>query len=86
MILTYRLQKDLYGRAATQLCQRLLELKSDIKIITQRVVNAKSLVGILSAQLKAGQDFVIIFDREKEEEQIKKEFNEVGYETNELLE
>lgn len=86
MILTYKLQKDLCGRAATQLCQRLLELKSDIKIITQRVVNAKSLVGILSAQLKAGQDFVIIFDREKEEEQIKKEFNEVGYETNELLE
>lgn len=86
MILTYKLQKDLCGRAATQLCQRLLEFKSDIKIITQRVVNAKSLVGILSTQLKAGQDFVIIFDRENEEEQIKKEFNEVGYETNELLE
>lgn len=49
MILTYRLQKDLCGREATQLCQQLLELKSEVKIITQRVVNAKSLVGILSA-------------------------------------
>lgn len=86
MILTYKLQKDLCGRAATQLCWHLQGLKSEVRIMTERMVNAKSLVGVLSAQLRAGKHFIISFDCDEEESKIREEFNEIGCETNELLE
>lgn len=86
MILTYKLDKDLVGRAATQLCWQLKEVKSSVSIMTERIVNAKSLVGILSAQLKAGTYIIIAFDYDFETETIKRLFNEVGSESNELLE
>ena len=86
MIITYKLEKDLIGRAATQLCWKLGELKSSVKIMTERMINAKSLVGILSAHLHKGQDVVIAFDYEDDADRIKELFNEVGRETNDTFE
>lgn len=86
MIITYKLEKDLVGRAATQLCWKLGELKSSVKIMTERMINAKSLVGILSAHLHNGQDIVIAFDYDDEANKIKEFFNEIGHETNDTFE
>ena len=85
MIITYKLEKDLVGRAATQLCWQLTDVKSSVKIMTERMVNAKSLVGILSSKLKAGQDIVIAFDYDDEANKIREFFNEVGRETNDVF-
>ena len=86
MVLTYKLQKDLCGRAATQLRWHLQSLKSEVRIMTERMINAKSLVGVLSAQLRTGNHIAITFDCNEEENKIREEFNEIGCEINELLE
>lgn len=60
--LKYRLKKDLIGRAASTLSWALNDLPFYIYIalLPNRHINAKSLVGILSTQLKEGD--IIVFE------------------------
>ena len=53
MKLAYRLNRDIVARTAAMLNWELSNLHSSIHIQTEdRVVNAKSLIGLLSAQLR----------------------------------
>lgn len=78
MSIQYRLKKDLTGRAATQLNYNLNGLKSSVSLIRDVVINAKSLVGILSGGFKQGEVITVLFDRDNESEAICEYFNEVG--------
>ena len=74
------LNKNITGRAAAQLNWALSSLKSSIRIINKegRMVNAKSLVGLLSGQIREGDLITISFDQEDEEQKIKFYFREIG--------
>ena len=74
------LNKNITGRAAAQLNWALSSLKSSIRIINKegRMVNAKSLVGLLSGQIREGDLITISFDQEDEEQRIKFYFRELG--------
>lgn len=51
---TYKINKDIFSRTAAQLNWELNTYKSLISIITEekRKINAKSLIGLLSGNLK----------------------------------
>ena len=83
MVLIYELTKDLCGRAATQLCQDLLGIKSGISICHERIINGKSLVGILSANLKVKDTIAIHFDYDEDTDKLRTIFDEVGREVSE---
>ena len=74
------LNKNITGRAAAQLNWALSSLKSSIRIINKegRMVNATSLVGLLSGQIREGDLITISFDQEDEEQRIKFYFRELG--------
>lgn len=74
------LNKNITGRAAAQLNWALSSLKSSIRIINKegRMVNAKSLVGLLSGQIREGDLITISFDQKDEEQKIKFYFREIG--------
>lgn len=74
------LNKNITGRAAAQLNWALSSLKSSIRIINKegRMVNAKSLVGLLSGQIREGDLITISFDQVDEEQKIKFYFREIG--------
>ncbi len=83
MILTYKLNVDLCSRAAAQLNWNLTTLHSAISIQGARMINGKSLVGILSANFKKGDVIKIIFDYNDETQKVKTFFNDIGSEFNE---
>ena len=85
-MLIYKLEKDLCNRAAAQLNWKLTQLRSAINIKGNRMINGKSLVGILSAGLQKGDVIQIMFDYEDETNKVKEIFDEVGYEINEQIE
>jgi phosphotransferase system HPr-like phosphotransfer protein len=61
----------------------LSQLHSSIHIQSdERVINGKSLLGILSAQYKMGDIITVIFDDERDLNKIKEIFNELGGEYN----
>lgn len=74
------LNKNITGRVAAQLNWALSSLKSSIRIINKegRMVNAKSLVGLLSGQIREGDLITISFDQKDEEQKIKFYFREIG--------
>lgn len=76
-----KLKQNITGRAAAQLNWAIKSLKSDIRVFNQdgRMVNGKSLVGLLSGQMKVGDLITVSFDQEEEEQKIKYYFNELGY-------
>lgn len=76
-----KLNKNLTGRAAAQLVWAIGSLKSSIRIINNegRMVNGKSLVGLLSGQIREGDLVTVSFDQEDEEQKIKSYFRELGY-------
>lgn len=83
MKLQYKLNRDVVARTATMLNWNLNQLHSSIHIQSNdRVINGKSLLGILSAQYKMGDIITIIFDDEKDLDKIKEIFNELGGEYN----
>lgn len=86
MILKYKLNKDLCGRAAAQLNWNLNSLCSEIHLKGERIVNGKSLIGILAAQFYNGEEIEIIFDQSYKTDKIREYFNEVGREINEPIE
>lgn len=83
MILTYKLNVDLCNRAAAQLNWNLTTLHSAINMQGARIINGKSLVGILSANFKKDDIIKIIFDDDNEARKIKDFFDDVGSEFNE---
>lgn len=81
MTVTYRLNKDLTGRTAAMLNWKLGTLKSSVRIVNKeedRIVNAKSLIGLLSGCFKADSIIDIKVENENEINEVKKAFNEVG--------
>ena len=78
MIYWYKLNKDIIGRTAAQLSWELNQIDTTINVVSNRLVNGKSLVGLLSAELCAGQEIQIGFDDAAAAEQIKLIFDEVG--------
>lgn len=75
-----KLQQNITGRAAAQLNWAIKSLKSNVGIINKdgRMVNAKSLVGLLSGQMKIDDLVTISFDQENEEQKIKSYFRQLG--------
>lgn len=83
MKLQYKLNKDVVARTATMLNWDLNQLHSSIHIQSgDRVINGKSLLGILTAQYKMGDVITVVFDDENDLDKIKKIFNELGGEYN----
>ena len=82
MTITYELNTNLIARAAAQLVWALKQINTPIYIATERAVNAKSLVGLLSGHFCAGEAVKISFDDVQCENQIKEVFNEFGKEVN----
>lgn len=79
MKLTYKLNKDIVARTAAMLSWDLNQLHSSIHIQSEdRVINGKSLVGLLSAQLRMGDTINIVFDEVNDFNKIKEIFNELG--------
>lgn len=80
--LNYKLTKDIIARTANQLNWNLQKIPCSIEIINQegRKINAKSLIGLLSGQLRKDDEIkVIIGDIEKMSE-VKSCLLEVGRE------
>ena len=79
MKISYKLNKNIEARVASMLAWDLSQLHSSVHIqLEDRVINGKSLIGILSAQYKAGDIITIVFDEEEDLEKIKEIFNELG--------
>lgn len=81
--IVYQLDKNLAGRAATQLNWKLEKVESPVRIINDeegRMINAKSLVGLLSGCFRADSRINVVIEDENELEKVKEIFNEVGKE------
>lgn len=78
MILKYKLNKHLLARAAAELVWKLQQIDTSISIISERMLNAKSLVGVLSGNLRYGTEIQILFEKEEELNKITEAFDEVG--------
>ena len=79
MKLQYKLNRDVVARTATMLNWNLNQLHSSIHIQSNdRVINGKSLLGILSAQYKMGDIVTVVFDDEKDLNKIREIFNKIG--------
>ena len=82
MTISYKLNKDIVARTATMLNWNLSSINSQIRIINKdnRMINAKSLVGLLSGNLKKDDNINILIDSELDLMKVKSYFNEVGKE------
>lgn len=82
----YKLNVDLIARAAITLNWNLKTIKSSINLINidnnNRMVNAKSLVGLLSGQFREGNQIEILVENKEDLIKVKSYFNEVGKEIN----
>ena len=82
----YKLNVDLVARAAVTLNWNLKTIKSSINLInidnSNRMVNAKSLVGLLSGQFREGDQVEILVENKEDLMKVKSYFNEVGREIN----
>ena len=81
MTITYKLKKDIVARTAAQLNWNLKQVRSSIRIIHgDRIVNGKSLIGIMSANMRFNDIISVTIDELADVEEIKEYFNEVGRE------
>ncbi len=81
MTITYKLNKDIVARTAAQLNWNLKQVRSSIRIIRgDRIVNGKSLIGIMSANMRLNDIISVTIDELTDVEEIKEYFNEVGRE------
>ena len=78
--LNYKINTDLVGRTATQLNWNLNRLSSSLYIITKekRMVNGKSLVGLLQGNIRKGDSVTILLDKEEDIAKAKSFLNNVG--------
>lgn len=70
---------DIFNRIATNFNYKINELKSTIFIVSDdRLANAKSLLGLLSLQLRTGDIIEIRFDDSEETSKIKEIISEIA--------
>ena len=76
----YKINKDLVGRTAAQLNWNLNKLSSSLYIITKekRMVNGKSLVGLLQGNIRKGDLVTILLDKEEDLAEAKSSLNNIG--------
>ena len=81
MKLIYKLKRDVVARTAAMLSWDLGQLHSTIHIQSNdRIINGKSLIGVLSGQYRIGDIITVIFDEEKDLNKVKEIFEELGEE------
>lgn len=82
MAISYKLNKDIIARTAAMLNWNLSTVKSSVNVVNKegRMVNGKSLVGILSGGLREGDQIKVLIEKEEDVNKIKSCFNEVGKE------
>lgn len=78
MTIIYKLNINLVARAAAELNWKLKQLDTSIYIVADRLINAKSLVGILSGNFQKDQLIKISFEDIEYVDKIKEIFNEIG--------
>ena len=80
MKLLYKLDKDLNGRTAIQLNWNLEKLLGEIHILTvdNRMINGKSLIGLLSGGFKLNDTIQISIEKEEDLTSAESYFNEIG--------
>lgn len=78
---TYRLLKDLVGRPATLLNWKLNDFpfQTNIYVDKNRVVNAKSLIGLLSANYKTGAILTFAVNNDIDVTKLKQTLNELEF-------
>ena len=78
----YRLDKNVAARAASILNWDLNSIVSPVHIINTegRMINGKSLIGLLSGNLKAGDRIEIVLEKEEDLSRLRFSFNKVGKE------
>lgn len=83
MTLKYIAEMDILSCYAANLVISLQDINSSIYIINKnKKVNGKSLVGLLSGQIRQGDIFTVIIDNNKEQKNIEKILKEYGREIN----
>lgn len=82
MKINYLLTKNVVARAASTLNWDLNSLTSSVYIINTegRMINGKSLIGILSGNLKETDKIEILYDKKEDLHRLKFSFNKVGKE------
>lgn len=81
MTFNYQLDKDVVARTAANLSFNLNNFHSDIHIKNHnRIINGKSLVGVLQGNLKFGDTITIYINDLSEVNKIKEYFSEIGKE------
>lgn len=78
--LNYKINKNIVGRTAAQLNWNLNKLSSSLYIITkeERMVNGKSLVGLLQGSIREGDLVTILLDKEEDIAIAKSSLNDIG--------
>lgn len=69
MTVSYKLDKNLIGRTATMMNWKLGQVNSSVRIVNKeenRMINAKSLVGLLSGAFRADNVIDIVIDRDED--------------------
>lgn len=80
VIVRYKLKKDLIGRTANQFNWKLQDCPFQIYLIMGkdgRVINGRSLIGLLSGRFIAGNEIEIATQSIKEQEIVEKVINEL---------
>lgn len=83
MTISYKLNTTLTGRQAVMLNWNLSKVQGEVRIINKeenRVINAKSLIGLLSGGFKSDNIIDILVENDTSLMDVKKYFNEVGKE------
>lgn len=79
MELTYKLKRDIVARVAANLSWDLSQLHSSIHISKKdRIINGKSLIGVLVLDMRLGDEIKVVFDEAADLDKIKEIFNELG--------
>ena len=91
MVIRYKLNRDIVARTAANFCFELNKFKTTIYLInkthdTERIVNAKSLIGLLQSHLRVNDIIELhIDDIVDDVNKIKEIFMEIGREIKWLL-
>lgn len=82
MKIKYLLNEDIIARAATQLNFEITKISAPVYIEKEeRLINAKSIIGLLSGDFRKGETITIDFsDEEKDAEKIREIFDTIGRE------
>lgn len=79
MKIQYTLNNDIVARAATQLNWEINKIDGTFYIIkNERMINAKSIIGLLSGNFHKGDTITIEFESEDNADKIKEIFSQVG--------